>query len=74
MAKETTKAAAKTSSIMDMINNLEGTTVSEDLSAANTMEAEVREMAESKMKEEEKKEKADPYHQTCCVHQHSPED
>ena len=59
MAKETTKAAAKTSSIMDMINNLEGTTVSEDLSAANTMEAEVREMAESKMKEEEKKEKAD---------------
>ena len=58
MVKET-KAAAKTSSIMDMINDLEGSTVSENLAAANTMEAEVREMAETKMKEEEKKEKAD---------------
>ena len=59
MAKETKAAAAKTSSIMDMINDLEGSTVSENLAAANTMEAEVREMAETKMKEEEKKEKAD---------------
>ena len=58
MAKET-KAAAKTSSIIDMINDLEGSTVSENLAAANAMEAEVREMAETKMKEEEKKEKAD---------------
>lgn len=56
---EKKNAAAKKSSIMDMINNLDGTTVSQDLEATNTMEAEVREMAEAKMKEEEKKEKAD---------------
>jgi len=56
MAKETKNESKKTS-IMDMINNLDGS-VSDNLKQANSMEAEVREMAESKMKEEEKKEKA----------------
>lgn len=57
MAKETKNESKKTS-IMDMINNLDGS-VSDNLKQANSMEAEVREMAENKMKEEEKKEKAD---------------
>lgn len=57
MAKEKGAEKAK-NSIIDMINNLDGS-VSDNLKNANTMEAEVREMAENKMKEEEKKEKAD---------------
>ena len=56
MAKEKTAEKAK-NSIIEMINNLDGS-VSDNLKNANTMEAEVREMAENKMKEEEKKEKA----------------
>lgn len=52
------KEETKKSSIIDMINDLDGS-VSENLKQANSMEAEVREMAENKMKEEEKKEKAD---------------
>ena len=55
MAKETKNESKKTS-IMDMINNLDGS-ASDNLKQANSMEAEVREMAENKMKEEEKKEK-----------------
>jgi len=51
------KEESKKTSIMDMINNLDGS-VSDNLKQANSMEAEVREMAENKMKEEEKKEKA----------------
>ena len=58
MAKENKGADKAKNSIIDMINNLDGS-VSDNLKNANTMEAEVREMAESKMKEEEKKEKAD---------------
>ena len=54
MAKETKKAM----SIVDMISNAEGN-VSENLQNANQMEKEVQEMAENKMKEEEKKQKAD---------------
>lgn len=54
MAKDKEK---KSTSIVDMISNLEGST-SENLQNANAMEKEVLEMAESKMKEEEKKEKA----------------
>ena len=57
MAKEKAAEKAK-NSIIEMINNLDGS-VSDNLKSANTMEAEVREMAENKMKEEEKKEKAD---------------
>ena len=57
MAKENKKEEKKTS-IIDMISNLDGGTVSDNLKQANSMEAEVREMAETKMKEEEKKEKA----------------
>ena len=57
MAKENAAEKAK-NSIIEMINNLDGS-VSDNLKSANTMEAEVREMAENKMKEEEKKEKAD---------------
>ena len=55
MAKETKEK--KSTSIVDMISNLEGS-VSENLQNANAMEKEVLEMAENKMKEEEKKEKA----------------
>lgn len=58
MAKENKGAEKAKNSIIDMINNLDGS-VSDNLKNANTMEAEVREMAENKMKEEEKKEKAD---------------
>ena len=58
MAKENKGADKAKNSIIDMINNLDGS-VSDNLKNANTMEAEVREMAESKMKEEEKKEKAE---------------
>ena len=57
MAKENKKEEKKTS-IIDMINNLDGS-VTDNLKAANTFESEVREMAENKMKEEEKKEKAE---------------
>ena len=56
MAKEAKKDGAK-KSIVDMINSLD-TTVSADLTEVNSMEAEVREMAETQMKDEEKKEKA----------------
>lgn len=57
MAKDKETKTKKTS-IMDMINDLDGS-VSENLAEVNTMEEEVRKMAETKMKEEEKKEKAD---------------
>lgn len=57
MAKKEEKTVKN--SIMDMISDLESGSVTENLANVNTMEAEVREMAENKMKEEEKKEKAD---------------
>ena len=45
-------------SIMDMLNG-ENINVEEALKSANSMDDEIRQMAETKMKDEEKKEKAD---------------
>ena len=56
MAKKNEES--KKTSIIDMINDLDGS-ISDNLKQANSMEEEVRQMAENKMKEEEKKEKAD---------------
>lgn len=52
MAKETKKG------IMEMLND-ENINVDEALKSANSMDDEIRKMAEDKMKDEEKKEKAD---------------
>lgn len=58
MGKNTNAKEATKKSVLDLINDLDGN-ISDNLASANSMEDEVREMAESKMKEEEKKEKAD---------------
>lgn len=54
MAKETKTGK----SIMDMLNG-ENVNVEDALKSANSMDDEIRQMAETKMKDEEKKEKAD---------------